>query len=85
MIAIDEQCREDPEADQREAVLLELPPGELVLAEGLEADLVVDRGRCGHLLRSGVDVLDRHLGHGVVVLVASDLSPSTNHLWTSST
>ena len=47
MIAIDEQRREDPEADQRQAVLLELPPGELVLAEGLEADLVVDRGRCG--------------------------------------
>ena len=45
MIAIDEQGGEDPEADQRQAVLLELAPGELPLAEGLEADLVVDGAR----------------------------------------
>ena len=35
---------EDPEADQGQAVLPELAPGELPLAQGLEADLVVGLG-----------------------------------------
>ena len=44
MIATRMSAARMPEADQREAVLAELPPGQLPLAERLEVDLVVRPG-----------------------------------------